>query len=41
MSRLSSTTCQGRWIYVQSYEARRWVSPRPVRVDVGVKEAGP
>ena len=27
-----------KWIYVQSYEARRWVSPRPVRVDVGVRE---
>lgn len=23
-----------RWIYVESYEARRWVSPKPLRVDV-------
>jgi len=29
-----------KWIYAQSYEARRWVSPKPWRVDVGVKEAG-
>lgn len=25
-----------KWIYVQEYEARRWVSARPVRVDVDV-----
>lgn len=24
-----------RWVYVQSHEARRWVSPRPIRVVVG------
>lgn len=23
-----------RWIYVEGYEARRWVAPRPLRVDV-------
>lgn len=25
-----------KWIYVQGYEARRWVAPGPVRVDVDV-----
>lgn len=25
-----------RWIYVESYEARRWVAPRPMRIEVGV-----
>lgn len=29
-----------KWIYVRSYEARRWVSPRPVVIEVGVKGAG-
>lgn len=24
-----------RWVYVQSFEARRWVSPQPIRVVVG------
>ncbi len=24
-----------RWIYVEGYEARRWVSPKPLRVEVG------
>jgi hypothetical protein len=27
-----------RWIYVESYEARRWVLPRPVRVEVSARE---
>lgn len=28
-----------KWIYVQGYEARRWVSPRPLRIDVATKES--
>lgn len=27
-----------RWVYVQSYEARRWVAPRPTKVVVGARE---
>ncbi len=27
-----------KWVYIQEYEARRWVSPRPLRVDVTTKE---
>lgn len=27
-----------RWIYVESYEARRWISPKPLRIEVSGKE---
>lgn len=27
-----------KWIYVESYEARRWVAPRPARVVVGARD---
>src|SRR5690606_13988928 len=27
---------QRKWVYIAEYEARRWVSARPVRVDVDV-----
>lgn len=23
-----------RWVYVESYEARRWIAPRPLRIDI-------
>lgn len=30
-----------RWIYVESYEARRWISPRPLRVEIGLTKDAP
>lgn len=27
-----------RWVYVESYEARRWIAPKPLRIDIHADE---